>query len=335
MAVTFVLSVATTRFLSIDVMTCLITYAIPSDSLVELKKRFELIVPAEGSFSREEVLRLVPNCDALLSMFSFKVDREVMDAGGCLKIISNFGVGFNNIDVDYAKGKGIVVTNTPDPVVEPTAELAFALMSDLSRRVTECDAKLKRGAGIRWGVMENLGVGLWGKTLGIIGLGNIGKAIARRALVSGMRVVYHNRHRLPESEEQALGVSYLPFEELLAVSDYLSLNTPLNDSTFHLMNEASLGKMKQGSFLINTARGPVVDEVALVKSLRMGHLAGAGLDVYEFEPKITAELLAMDQVVLVPHIGTATMDARIAMGQYAAENILRFFNGETPLSVVS
>lgn len=313
----------------------LVTYAIPSESLNALKERFEVIVPEEGSFSREEVLRLVPNCEAMLSMFSFKVDREVMDAGKSLKIISNFGVGYNNIDISYAKERGIVVTNTPDPVVEPTAELAFALMSDLARRVSECDAKLKRrDDGLKWGVMENLGVGLWGKRLGIVGLGNIGKAIARRALVSGMEVVYYNRHPLSWLEEDYLGVSYLPFEELLATSDYLSLNTPLTESTFHLMDRTTIAQMKRGAFLINTARGPVVDEAALVSALRSGHLAGAGLDVYEFEPKITADLLTMDNVVLVPHIGTATMDARIEMGNYAAENILLFFRGEEPLSVV-
>lgn len=313
----------------------LVTYAIPSESLKALKERFEVIVPEEGSFSREEVLRLVPNCEAMLSMFSFKVDREVMDAGKALKIISNFGVGYNNIDIAYAKERGIVVTNTPDPVVEPTAELAFALMSDLARRVSECDAKLKRrDDGLKWGVMENLGVGLWGKRLGIVGLGNIGKAIARRALVSGMEVVYYNRHPLSWLEEDYLGVSYLPFEELLATSDYLSLNTPLTESTFHLMDRTTIAQMKRGAFLINTARGPVVDEAALVSALRSGHLAGAGLDVYEFEPKITADLLTMDNVVLVPHIGTATMDARIEMGNYAAENILLFFRGEEPLSVV-
>lgn len=258
-----------------------------------------------------------------------------MDAGKSLKIISNFGVGYNNIDIAYAKERGIVVTNTPDPVVEPTAELAFALMSDLARRVSECDAKLKRrDDGLKWGVMENLGVGLWGKRLGIVGLGNIGKAIARRALVSGMEVVYYNRHPLSWLEEDYLGVSYLPFEELLATSDYLSLNTPLTESTFHLMDRTTIAQMKRGAFLINTARGPVVDEAALVSALRSGHLAGAGLDVYEFEPKITADLLTMDNVVLVPHIGTATMDARIEMGNYAAENILLFFRGEEPLSVV-
>lgn len=313
----------------------LVTYAIPSESLNALKEQFEVVVPEEGSFSREEVLHLVPNCEAMLSMFSFKVDREVMDAGKSLKIISNFGVGYNNIDIAYAKERGIVVTNTPDPVVEPTAELAFALMSDLARRMSECDAKLKRRDDVlKWGVMENLGVGLWGKRLGIVGLGNIGKAIARRALVAGMEVVYYNRHPLSWLEEDYLGVSYLPFEELLATSDYLSLNTPLTESTFHLMNQTTIAQMKQGAFLINTARGPVVDEAALVSALRSGHLAGAGLDVYEFEPAITDDLLSMDNVVLVPHIGTATMDARIAMGNYAAENILLFSRGEQPLSVV-
>ena len=163
--------------------TLLVTYAIPQESFAEIRDQFEVITPASGSFSREEVLRRLPECEAMLSMFSFTVDRELIDAGAKLRIISNFGVGFNNIDIAYAKAKGVVVTNTPDPVIEPTAELAFALMSDLARRVSECDAKLKRRSGLKWGVMENLGVGLWGKTLGILGLGNIGRAVARRAVV--------------------------------------------------------------------------------------------------------------------------------------------------------
>ena len=312
----------------------LVTYAIPQESFAEIRDRFEVIAPETGSFSREEVLRRVPACDALLSMFSFVVDREIIDAGAKLCIISNFGVGFNNIDIAYAKAKGVVVTNTPDPVIEPTAELAFALMSDLARRVSECDAKLKRRSGLKWGVMENLGVGLWGKTLGILGLGNIGRAVARRAVVSGMKVLYHNRHRLAEAEEQRLNVTYVSFEELLRQSDYLSLHTPLNDSTHHIIDASAFCQMKPGAFLINTARGPVVDEAAMVDALRAGRLAGAGLDVYEFEPRITEDLLTMDQVVLVPHIGTATMAGRIEMGRYACENIARCFRGEEPLSRV-
>lgn len=315
-------------------MRLLVTYAIPQQSIALLKDRFEVFMPEAGSFPREEVLRLIPTCDAVLSMFSFKVDKEVMDAGKSLKIISNFGVGFNNVDIEYAKQRGIVVTNTPDPVVEPTAELAFALMSDLARRVSECDAKLKRGAGIRWGVMENLGVGLWGKTLGIVGLGNIGKAIARRAKSAGMHVIYHNRHRLADYVEKSLDVEYVAFDELLESSDYVSLNTPLNDSTFHLVGSEAFLKMKRGAYLINTSRGPVVDEAALVEALLSGKLAGAGLDVYEFEPSISNALLSMDNVVLVPHIGTATMDARIEMGRYASQNIIRFFDGKPLLSRV-
>ena len=303
----------------------LITYNLPREGFVELMEEFELIFPETDFFSKIEVLEKIGVCDALLSMFNFVVDREIIDAGKELKIISNFGVGFNNVDVEYAREKGVMVTNTPDPVVEPTAEMAFALMLATARRVAECDRKLRDAAsGLKWGVMENLGVGLYGKTLGIVGLGRIGKSIARRAEAFGMRVVYHNRR-----ETEAGNAPYCStLDELLCVSDFVSLNVPLTDETFHVINADALKKMKTSAILINTARGPVVDELALAYALENKIIRAAGLDVFENEPSVCPQLLTLDNVVLAPHNGTATIDARIDMSRFAARNIINFFKGE-------
>lgn len=302
----------------------LITYNLPREGFAELTEHFELIFPENDSFSKEEVLERVAECDALLSMFNFVIDKEIIDAGKNLKIISNFGVGFNNVDFEYARHKGVMVTNTPDPVVEPTAEMAFALMLATARRVAECDRKLRDAAsGLKWGVMENLGVGLYGKTLGIVGLGRIGKSIARRAEAFGMKVVYHNR-----KETEAGNAKYCStLDELLYVSDFVSLNVPLTDETRHLIDADALKKMKPSAILINTARGPVVDEPALADALKNRTIRAAGLDVFENEPSVCPQLLALDNVVLAPHNGTATIDARIEMSRFAARNIVNFFDG--------
>ncbi len=313
----------------------LVTYNLFREGLEKLATEFDLIFPTGKTFSKEELFAHIKDSDALLSMFNLPVNKELIDAGNNLKIIANYGVGYDNIDVAYASQKGIVVTNTPDPVVEPTAELAFALMSAVARRIPECDRKLREKDALKWGPLENLGIGLYGKTLGIIGMGRIGQAIARRAQASGMKVSYHNRNRLDSKTEQEYGANYLSFEDLLSSSDYISLNMPLSSNTYHLIGENELSRMKKGAILVNTARGAVVDEKALVRSLQSGHLGGAALDVYEHEPVISPELLTMDNVVLAPHNGTATIDGRNAMSRYAAENIIRFFHGETPLSRVN
>lgn len=316
-------------------MKVLVTYALPIEGFSDYTSEFEFIFPEnKQAFTQEEVINLVGDADALLSMFNLPINKAIIDAGKKLKIISNFGVGFNNVDIEYAQSKGIRVTNTPDPVVEPTAELAFTLMGDLARRVSECDKKLRRPNSIRWGVMENLGLGLYKKRLGIIGMGRIGQSLARRALASGMEIYYNNRKRLPKEKEEALRAQYLPLDELLKKADYISLNAPLNESTYHLIDKNALNAMKTGSMVINTARGPIINEADLVIALQEGKIGGAALDVFEFEPQIQHELLSMDNVVLVPHIGTATLSARNEMSRYACENIQRFFNGEEPLSIV-
>lgn len=316
-------------------MKVLVTYALPIEGFSDYTSEFEFIFPEnKQAFTQEEVINLVGDADALLSMFNLPINKAIIDAGKKLKIISNFGVGFNNVDIEYAQSKGIRVTNTPDPVVEPTAELAFTLMGDLARRVSECDKKIRRPNSIRWGVMENLGLGLYKKRLGIIGMGRIGQSLARRALASGMEIYYNNRKRLPKEKEEALRAQYLPLDELLKKADYISLNAPLNESTYHLIDKNALNAMKTGSMVINTARGPIINEADLVIALQEGKIGGAALDVFEFEPQIQHELLSMDNVVLVPHIGTATLSARNEMSRYACENIRRFFNGEEPLSIV-
>ena len=258
-----------------------------------------------------------------------------MDAATKLKIIANYGVGYNNIDVDYATRKGIVVTNTPQPVTEPTAEMAIALMYAVARRVAECDRKLRTPNAIEWGVLKNLGMSLYGKTLGIIGLGRIGKAIARRAIASGMNIVYYNRHQLSPNEETEYQAQYLPLEKLLKTSDVISISTPLTDETHHLIDSPQFELMKPTSIVINTARGAVINEAALVQALQNKKIWGAGLDVYEFEPNITPELLKLDNVVLAPHNGTATIDARNAIARDACRNIIEFFNGNKDISIVN
>jgi lactate dehydrogenase-like 2-hydroxyacid dehydrogenase len=302
----------------------------------ELKKQFEVVFPDKPLYSREEILCLLPEFDAFVPTFLCNVDREILDAAGKrVKIIANYGVGYNKIDVEYATQLGIVVTNTPDPVIEPTAELALALMLDATRRVAEFDRRLRTSEGLLWGVMENLGHSLYGKTLGIIGMGRIGQALARRALACGMSIVYYNRTRLSAELESTCNAQKIDLEELIATCDVISLNTPLTPLTHHLINRERLRRMKPTAILVNTARGPIIDEAALTEALQNRWIAAAGLDVYEFEPNITQALLQLDNVVLVPHIGTATIEARTQMSRMVSQNILRFFEGRTDITRVN
>lgn len=317
-------------------MRVLISTRLLDEGFTELKKHFEVIFPEKDVFSKEEVIQLLPSCDAFLPTFQFKVDKEVIDAAkGSVKIIANFGVGYNNIDVKYATKCGIVVTNTPDPVVEPTAEQAFALMLAAARRVAECDRKLRIENGLKWGVLENLGQTLYGKTLGIIGMGRIGQALARRAMACGMNVVYYNRTRLAPELETTYHTHRLKLAELLAISDVISLHTPLTDQTWHLIDRDSLKLMKPTAIIINTARGSVIDESALTEALQNHWIASAGLDVYEDEPNITPALLELDNVVLAPHSGTATVDTRNEMSRFASQNIIRYFEGRNDITRVN
>ena len=323
----------------------------------DMKIAFTTVLPKEG-FGRlvERGLLGIGDCslvighcpdeawkeaEVLVSTFDYKVSREMIEGMPNLKLIANFGAGYNNIDLEACKARGIRVTNTPQPVIEPTAELAFALMIDVARRVSEFDRMLRshyngvngdapKALNGVFGVMKNLSHSLYGKTLGILGMGRIGQALARRAAASGMRIIYHNRHEINGDALKALNggndemVKYVDFQTLLQDSDYLSLNLPYTPEVHHIIGKLELGMMKRSAYLINTARGAHVDEAALVEALKSGIIAGAALDVYEFEPQISTELLTLPNVVLSPHTGTGTWEGRIAMCENVVDNIIAF-----------
>ena len=310
-----------------------------------MKIAFTTILPEEGfvRLNGHELYAPLEEAEVLVSTFDKPVTREMIQSAPKLKLVTNFGVGFNNIDLDACRERGIRVTNTPQPVIEPTAELAFALMHDVARRTAEFDRKLRAGQAEPFGVMNNLSHSLYGKTLGIIGMGRIGQALARRALAAGMSIIYHNRRPLGDvrSLEDAskrlqngsnaaysLEAKYVSREELLKEADFVSLNLPYTPEVRHLIGAAELEMMKSSAYLINTARGAHVDEEALVEALKAGEIAGAAMDVYEHEPKIHPELLKLDNVVLSPHTGTGTWEGRIAMCENVCDNILAWKKGE-------
>ncbi len=275
--------------------------------------------------------------EVLVSTFDYKVPRELIESMPNLRLIANFGAGFNNIDLDACRERGIRVTNTPQPVIEPTAELAFALMIDIARRVSEFDRAVRSQLSSvsqfeGFGVMKNLSHSLYGKTLGILGMGRIGQALARRAIASGMKIIYHNRHRLEDERIRGLEdvrAQYVDFQTLLQDSDYLSLNLPYTPEVHHIIGKPELGMMKRTAYLINTARGAHVDEAALLEALKSGIIAGAALDVYEHEPQISRELMTLPNVVLSPHTGTGTWEGRIDMCENVTDNIIAFIENDT------
>ncbi len=312
-------------------MKVLITRQIPGDYLDKFESAgFEVDLWKEDRpMPREVFLEKAAGVDALLCLLTEKIDAELFDkAGANLKMVSNYAVGFDNIDVDEAKKRGIVVTNTPcKEVNEAVAEHTWALILALSRRIVESDEAIRRGGYYGWDPDVFLGRSLVGKTLGIVGLGNIGSMVARRAAGYEMKVVYNKRTQDPQAESE-LGVKFVSLDELLAVSDFVSLHVPLTEETRGMMDKTAFEKMKRGSFLINTARGPVVREQDLAEALRSGVLAGAALDVFENEPNINPELLAMENVILTPHIASSTVEARLKMTELAVSSILDFFAGK-------
>jgi glyoxylate reductase len=315
----------------------LVTRRIPQPVLDRLDEVCELDVWEEDSaMPRGELLRRAAGKSGLLTMLTDRVDGELLDAAGPgLRVVANFAVGYDNVDVDACNQRGVVATNTPDVVTEATADMAWALLLAAARRVAEGDRFLRTRPTWAWGPLMMLGFEVHHKVLGIVGCGRIGRAVARRAAGFGMRVLYTSARRLPAGEEAGLGVAWRDLDDLLAESDFVSIHTSLSPATRHLLDAARLGLMKPTAVLVNTARGPIVDEAALAAALRAGRPGAAGLDVYEREPEVHPDLLPLDNAVLVPHLGTATIGTRTAMGMAAADNLLAVLDGAAPPSPIN
>ena len=318
-------------------MKVFVTRKIPGESLEKLKQAgYEVgISEFNRPLSPEELLQGIKGVDAIISLLTDKIDGDVMDAAGPqLKIISNYAVGFDNIDVEAAGKRGIIVTNTPsDEVNEAVAEHTWALILALARRIVEADEATRRGAYKGWEPDIFLGTNIIGKTLGIIGLGRIGLMVARRAKGYNMTVLY-NKHSPDPQAEQELGVKFASMDELLAQSDFVSLHVPLTPETRHMINKEAFAKMKKGAFLINTARGQVVDERDLVDALDSAQLAGVALDVFDNEPNIAPELIDNPKVITTPHIASATIEARNKMGEQAVAAVIDTLSGTKPQNMV-
>jgi len=283
---------------------------------------------------KKNFIKKSKDCDGLLCLLSNKIDKEIIDGLPNLKVIANYAVGFNNIDVEYATQKKIWITNTPDVLTNATADLAFALLLACARRIVEADEFTRKGKFKIWQSDLMLGKELNGQTVGIIGAGRIGQAFGRRAKGFGMKILYFDKSRIPAFEEET-GAKFSSLNQLLRKSDFISLHTPLTKETYHLIDKKEFDMMKDGAILVNTARGEVINEKELVKALKSGRLFSAGLDVYEFEPKITNDLLKMKNVVLLPHIGSATYETRNKMAELTAKNIVNVLKGKKPITPVN
>lgn len=318
-------------------MKVYITRRIPQPGIDMIAKEHEVeINPYDRVLTREELLKVVKGKDGILSLLTDKIDAEVFDAAGPqLKVVSNYAVGYDNIDVNEATRRRIVVTNTPGVLTETTADLAWALIMAVARRIVEADKFTRAGKYEGWAPMLFLGQDVFGKTLGIIGMGRIGQTVARRAKGFNMKILYNDIKRIPEETERELDATFVSLDELLENSDFVSLHTFLSPETHHLINEDRLKKMKKTAYLINTSRGPVVDESALVKALKEGWIAGAGLDVYEFEPKLVSGLAECENAVILPHIASASVETRTKMATMAAENLLAVLANKRPPNPVN
>ena len=317
-----------------------ITRPIPNAGIKLLEEKgYEVVVNTEAEdrpAAKEEILAGIKGVDALLSVLTEKIDAEIMDAGlPTLKVIANYAVGFDNIDTEVAKQRNIAVTNTPGVLTNTVAEHTFALMLSIAHRISEADRFSRAGKYIAWGPNLFLGADLSGKTLGIVGLGRIGSRVAHHA-VQGfeMKVLYNDINRNEQFEKEFNAQYVGSIDELLPQCDFVSLHVPLLDSTRHMINEARLKTMKPGAYLVNTSRGAIVDEKALALGLSNGWIAGAALDVFEFEPAITPELKNLDNIILTPHIASATKETRQAMSKLAAENIIEALEGRIPPNLV-
>jgi len=312
-------------------MKVLVTARMPEEVLSLIGQDHQVeSYDADPPMDRQRLLRSIADQEGLLCTITDRIDAEVLDRAPALQVIANYGVGFEHIDIDGATRRGIPVTNTPGVLTETTADLAFALILATARRVVEGDKRVREGKFQYWAPLLFLGQEVNGKTLGIIGMGRIGKAVARRAAGFGMKLIYHSRTRLSPAEEKELGASWQPLETLLREADFVTLHVPLTPHTRHLIGSRELELMKNSAYLINTTRGPVVDEAALVAALRQGRIRGAGLDVYEREPELCPGLADLENAVLLPHLGSATVETRTRMALMAAENLLAGLRGDPP-----
>lgn len=313
-----------------------VTGKIPEVALEKLKKSHEVISWGEETpISRDEMLKRVSGANIIVSLLTEKIDEEVLaSAGNDLKAVCNVAVGYNNIDVAACKSKNVLVTNTPGVLTDATADIAMALILMTTRRLSEGERVIRNQDPWAWGMFYMLGSSIQNQTLGIVGMGQIGIATALRAKSFGMKIIYTRRNRLDEKIEKELSAQYVSLDDLLQQSDIVSLHCPYSTETHHLISDAQLSKMKKTSYLINTARGPIVNEEALANALINKTIAGAGLDVYENEPKVNEKLLKLDNVVLLPHLGSATVETRTAMATTAANNALEILSGNKPLNPV-
>lgn len=314
----------------------LVTRKIFPQALIYLKEhaRVEGGTRRRG-LSRIELLQKIADKEGLFCLLTDPIDREVMEAAPHLRIIANCAVGFDNIDIAFARKRGIWVTNTPGVLTEATADLTWALILATARKIPQADRFTRNRRFKGWQLDLFLGREVSGKRLGLIGLGRIGRAVAERARAFRMEVVYFDPNRLSREEELANQISYLSLEELLATSDIVSVHASLNASSFHLLSEEKLALMKKEAILVNVARGPIIDEAALARALARRDIWAAGLDVYEKEPQIHPQLLRLDNVVLLPHIGSATAETRLRMAMTAARNLIQGLQGELPENLVT
>lgn len=312
-------------------MKILVTARLSDDVVSLIEQNHEVEMNRENRpMERGALLAGIVGKQGVLCSISDRVDEEFLALAPDLKIIANFGVGFDHIDIAAASRRGILVTNTPGVLTDATADIAFALILAVSRRVVEGDRMTREGGFRFWAPFHFLGRQVSGKTLGIVGMGRIGEAVARRAAGFDMKIVYHGRNRLDPADEQRLRARYLPLHELLREADFVSLHVPLTTETRHLIGSEELRLMKPSAVLINTSRGPVVNEAALVEALQEGRIGGAGLDVYENEPELAAGLSGLENVVLLPHVGSATIETRMKMALMAVRNLLVGLRGEQP-----
>lgn len=309
-----------------------VTGRVPDAAIEKLRAEHEVDAwTGPESISREELLRRVAGADAIVSLLTERIDAELLDAAGPqLKVVANVAVGYDNIDVPACTERSIVAANTPGVLTDATADIAMGLILMATRRLGEGERLIRSGQAWKWGMFFLLGSSLQGKTLGVVGMGGIGQATARRAKAFGMEIVYQSRSEIDPAIAAELGARRVDLNELLTVSDVVSLHCPYGPATHHLIGAEQLAAMKSSAYLVNTARGPIVNEAALAAALRDGVIAGAGLDVFEHEPQVHPELLGLENVTLVPHLGSATVETRTAMAMLAADNALAVLSGERP-----